>query len=338
MTAVRACCLLLAIVATAAALPNKLPDPLSDEFINLLNSKPKTWESGRNFPANTPIAHINKLMGALEDHHFDKLVSVVHDADLIASLPDNFDPRDKWPNCPTLNEIRDQGSCGSCWAFGAVEAMTDRVCTYSNGTKHFHFSAEDLLSCCPICGLGCNGGMPTLAWEYWKHFGLVSGGSYNSSQGCRPYEIPPCEHHVPGKRMPCSGDASTPKCSRTCEDGYNVPYKKDKHYGKHIFSVRGGEDHIRAEIFKNGPVEGAFTVYADLLSYKSGVYKHTDGDALGGHAIKILGWGVENGNKYWLIANSWNSDWGANGFFKILRGEDHCGIESSIVAGEPSLA
>lgn len=44
-----------------------------------------------------------------------------------------------------------------------------------------------------------------------------------------------------------------------------------------------------------------------------GVYKHTTGQALGGHAIKILGWGTENGDDYWLVANSWNPDWGDQG-------------------------
>lgn len=44
-----------------------------------------------------------------------------------SDLPDEFDARTQWPNCPTIQEIRDQGSCGSCWAFGAVEAMSDRV-------------------------------------------------------------------------------------------------------------------------------------------------------------------------------------------------------------------
>lgn len=90
---------------------------------------------------------------------------------------------------------------------------------------------------------------------------------------------------------------------------------------------------------------------------------------MGGHAVRILGWGVENGTPYWLVGNSWNTDWGDNGewqcvgaglegsrtvcpppprcrhadrparcfpgFFKILRGQDHCGIESEIVAGLP---
>jgi len=88
---------------------------------------------------------------------------------------------------------------------------------------------------------------------------------------------------------------------------------------------------------KNGPVEGAFTVYADFPSYKSGVYSHVSGGQLGGHAIRIMGWGVENGTPYWLVANSWNEDWGDKGTFKIKRGNDECGIESSVVAGLPKL-
>jgi len=58
---------------------------------------------------------------------------------------------------------------------------------------------------------------------------------------------------------------------------------------------------------------------------------------LGGHAIKIMGWGVEDGTPYWLVANSWNEDWGDKGTFKILRGQDECGIESGVVAGMPTL-
>jgi cathepsin B len=91
------------------------------------------------------------------------------------------------------------------------------------------------------------------------------------------------------------------------------------------------------ELMTNGPVEAAFTVYADFVNYKSGVYQHIEGPELGGHAIRMLGWGVENGTPYWLIANSWNYDWGMNGTFKMLRGEDHCGIESSVVAALPKL-
>jgi len=77
------------------------------------------------------------------------------------------------------------------------------------------------------------------------------------------------------------------------------------------------------------------TVYSDFEAYKTGVYQHTSGSYLGGHAIKLLGWGTENGTPYWYLANSWNESWGDKGFFKILRGSDECGIESGIVAGLP---
>jgi cathepsin B len=90
-----------------------------------------------------------------------------------------------------------------------------------------------------------------------------------------------------------------------------------------------------ADIFLNGPVTGAFTVYEDFTAYKSGVYKHVFGDELGGHAISIVGYGVDekSGLPYWKCKNSWNILWGDGGYFKILRGVDECGIESSVSAG-----
>ena len=87
----------------------------------------------------------------------------------------------------------------------------------------------------------------------------------------------------------------------------------------------------------NGPIEVAFTVYEDFLTYKSGVYHHVSGSAKGGHAVKMMGWGVENGTPYWLIANSWNEDWGDKGYFKIRRGNNECGIEGQGVAGMVSM-
>jgi len=56
---------------------------------------------------------------------------------------------------------------------------------------------------------------------------------------------------------------------------------------------------------------------------------------LGGHAVKFLGWGIEGGVKYWLVANSWNPNWGDQGYFKIIRGKNECAIESSVNAGVP---
>ena len=72
-------------------------------------------------------------------------------------------------------------------------------------------SAEDLLSCCFTCGFGCNGGFPGSAWKFWHKKGLVSGGLYGTHDGCQPYEIKPCEHHVNGTRGPCEEGGRTPR-------------------------------------------------------------------------------------------------------------------------------
>jgi cathepsin B len=73
-------------------------------------------------------------------------------------------------------------------------------------------------------------------------------------------------------------------------------------------------------------METAFTVYSDFMSYKSGVYHHVAGSSVeGGHAIKVLGWGHEEGMDYWLCANSWGTSWGIDGFFKIKFGEGDIG-------------
>ncbi|XP_030755997.1 cathepsin B [Sitophilus oryzae] len=311
--------------------------PLSDVFIESINKQGTTWKAGRNFAKDVSMKYIKGLMGVLPNHKNYMPPVLVHDVESV-QVPVNFDSRTQWPDCPTIREIRDQGSCGSCWAFGAVEVMSDRICIHSNGKVNFHVSADDLVSCCYTCGMGCDGGFPGAAFAYWVRKGLVSGGPYGSEQGCRPYEIAPCEHHVNGTRPSCNGDDhKTPKCIKQCEKSYSIPYETDKHYGQKSYSISSRVEQIQTEILTNGPVEGAFTVYEDLLQYKSGVYQHVTGQELGGHAIRILGWGVENNIPYWLIANSWNSDWGDNGTFKILRGEDHCGIEDSIVAGLPKV-
>lgn len=69
-------------------------------------------------------------------------------------------------------------------------------------------------------------------------------------------------------------------------------------------------DHIKQEIMTHGPVTGAFTVYEDFLTYEEGVYQHMSGKSLGGHAIKVIGWGVSDDVEYWLCVNSWNKTWG----------------------------
>jgi len=310
---------------------------ITQQFINEINSAQSTWKAGPSKFDSMSEHAIKRMMGVRSDY-FEQIKHVKPiEHEVPAALPDTFDAREQWPNCASLKEVRDQGSCGSCWAFGAVEAMTDRICIVSKGAQNFHISAEDLVACCSECGFGCDGGFPQAAWSYYKETGLVTGGNYNTKQGCEPYTLPSCDHHVNGSLPPCQGEQPTPQCENKCIPEYSTPFAKDKHHGSTVYSVRSDQKQIETEIFNNGPVEAAFTVYADFLTYKTGVYQHTSGSVLGGHAVKILGWGVEDSTPYWLVANSWNEDWGDKGFFKIRRGNNECGIESGIVAGAPKL-
>ena len=324
-------------IAYGAAVQNYLH---SDEFIAEINSKAKTWTAGRNFHPETSTNYIKGLLGVHPNHK--KYLPAMKQPVLleVEQLPKEFYPDLKWPQCKSISMIWDQGGCGSCWAFGATSAMSDRMCIHSPGFKNqVHVSPENLLACCSSCGDGCNGGFPGVAWDYWHKVGLVSGGLYGSNDGCQPYVIQPCEHHVNGTRGPCDDNVHTPQCHDTCQNSqYNKEYKEDLTFGQKAYSVPPTEKDIMVELMTNGPVEAAFLVYPDFVNYKFGVYIHIerlDEVALGGHAIRILGWGEENGTPYWHVANSWNYDWGDKGTFKILRGEDHCGIESSVVAGLP---
>merc|ERR1712088_1071032 len=284
--------LILAVVAITAAFGSEDNYILSDEFIAEINQKAKTWTAGRNFDVKTPRSRFMGMMGVHPENN-RSLPPVREDnytEEQLKDVPAEFDPRVEWPMCDSIGMVWDQGGCGSCWAFGAATAMSDRVCIHSPNNDQVLVSPQEILACCNYCGFGCNGGYTSTAWTYWHQSGVVSGGLYGDSETCQPYFTEPCEHHVDGDRPDC-GDESTPKCKHECQDGYPTEF-----------------------------TEVSFTVYEDFLNYKSGVYEHVSGHQLGGHAVRLLGWGEENGTPYWLVANSWNTDWGDMGTFKILRG------------------
>merc|ERR1719319_1351889 len=83
-------------------------------------------------------------------------------------------------------------------------------------------------------------------------------------------------------------------------------------------------------------------VYRSFMSYHSGIYhkKKKEKTPEGGHAVKIVGYGTVGKHQYWLVANSWNTDWGEDGFFRILRGHNECGLEKqgSAYAGLPAVS
>jgi cathepsin B len=289
-----------------------------------------TWTAGHNkYFKGTTLRYAKSLCGTLRG---GPRLPAKRYLPTVQDIPASFDSRTKWSSiCPSTAEVRDQAACGSCWAFGAVEAMTDRTCIASNGKNKPHLSAQDMLCCCNSCGMGCNGGYPSAAWDYWVNEGLVSGGNYHGGL-CYPYSLKPCDHHVNGTHGPCGPIQPTPQCTSQCENG--ADWMNDKHFGQSSYQLNSVTD-IQNDILKYGPVEAAFDVFEDFLTYKSGVYSHMQGSFLGGHAIKILGWGTLGGTDYWTVANSWNEDWGNKGYFLIKRGSDECGIEDGVVAGLP---
>ena len=87
----------------------------------------------------------------------------------------------------------------------------------------------------------------------------------------------------------------------------------------------------------NGPLQVGLTVYEDFTSYKSGVYSHVTGGIVGGHAIRMIGWGhdEEEGALYWMCQNQWGADWGEAGIINIKAGQ--IGLDSMALGCEPDL-
>ncbi|XGW24191.1 hypothetical protein V3C99_005967 [Haemonchus contortus] len=255
-----------------------------------------------------------------------------------SDIPESFDARKVWDYCPSIRYIRDQSSCGSCWAVSAAETMSDRLCIQTKGKVKVTLSDVDILSCCgEICGYGCDGGYAIEAWNYTRKYGVCSGGRYEEQGFCKQYPLHPCGRHQGQKFYgPCPDTRyNTPKCKPYCQYGYGKRYYNDKYYVNSARILENDEVAIQREIMKNGPVQAAMLVYEDFSTYINGVYMHIGGNSLGAHTVKIIGWGANKYDKYWIVANSWNTDWGEDGgYFRILRGVNHCMIEEEVIAGD----
>lgn len=340
------------IVATAAGAKILEADhhtpAINPAMVDEINNMKTTWraEISPRF-ANATVAHIKNMLGTVmpgEQGYFELPERTDYQAGL--AIPESFDVRTAWPQCSAITgRVRDQSDCGSCWAFGSTEAFNDRRCIATGDAKTI-LSPADTLACCSgaACefSMGCNGGQPAGAWKWFTKTGVSTGGDYadiNAGSTCKPYPFQSCAHHVtpPPGMVGCDtlSEFKTPKCTATCsETKYGVEYSKDKYYAKTSYSVKGVAN-MQQELMTKGTLSVAMTVYEDFEAYAGGVYKHVTGKNLGGHAIKMIGWGVdENGTPYWTCMNSWNDSWGEKGTFRILRGSNECGIEGSVVAGD----
>ena len=205
-------------------------------------------------------------------------------------------------------------------------------------------SVQDTGACCfgSACSHsnGCVGGFIGGAWDWFVQTGVVTGGDQNDVNGtdtCEPFSLPVCTHnasHVTPTHPMCpQGEYKMPQCVSSCPNTqYPVPYGKDKKFANSSFKIKPYPKTIaQEELMVHGSISTQITVFSDFIHYKSGVYKHLGGEEIGSHAIVVIGWGVEAGEKYWLCKNSWGPDWGMNGFMKIGYGE--IGIENTFTAG-----
>jgi len=195
---------------------------------------------------------------------------------------------------------------------------------------------------------GCSGGNAYFPWAMLRKGallggqGAVSGGQYNGTglfgKGlCSDFSMPHCHHHgpqgddpYPAEGAPGCPSQKSPPGPKKCDAAAVPPhsdYAADKYSYEGTTVTARGEKAMMQALYEGGPLEVSFIVFSDFENYQSGIYHWVTGKPEGGHAVKLVGWGVENDVKYWKIANSWNPNWGENGYFRIKRGSNECLIE-----------
>ncbi|MEB3335612.1 MAG: C1 family peptidase [Cyanobacteriota bacterium] len=199
-----------------------------------------------------------------------------------------------------ITPVKDQGSCGSCVAFGSVATVEG---TYrrqlNNPTFAVDLSEAHLFYCIARAqGRNCsNGWWCDKGLDAFKTDGVVD-------EACYPY---------------VAGDQN---CSNRCADWQN---RLTRISGwRTLTSVSDMKEWIATK----GPLSCAFSVYNDFYSYRSGVYRHVSGAFAGGHCVSCIGY--NDAGRYWICKNSWGSKWGEKGFFRIGYGE--CGIDAQMWA------
>jgi C1A family cysteine protease len=204
-------------------------------------------------------------------------------------LPPTFDWRNKdggnW-----VSPILDQGNCGSCVAFASIGALETQY-KIATGISAFNIklSPQHLFSC---GGGSCGWGWwPGAAAQFLKSTGVPD-------EACHPYLS-----GATGEDVACNAGCSDADRRSVRITGYSTP-------------SRGALD-IEAvkRALQNGPLVTTLTVYADFMAYASGVYRHVQGEELGGHAVSIVGY--DDVTRSFVIRNSWGESWGEGGFAHV---------------------
>ncbi|EJW79799.1 cysteine protease 6 [Wuchereria bancrofti] len=211
----------------------------------------------------------------------------------IDNLPNKFD----WNTKGVVTPVKNQGSCGSCWAF-SVTGNIESLWAIKTGNL-ISLSEQELIDC-DVIDNGCNGGLPINAFREIKRMG-----------GLEP------EDQYPYKAKNGTCHLVRAQIAVTIDDAIEIPRN---------------ETVMKAWIAQRGPL--SVGIDAELLAYyKSGILhpsKSRCPPSKINHGVLITGYGIENGLPYWTIKNSWGEEWGENGYFRLMRGKDICGVSDLV--------
>lgn len=273
-----------------------------DQTIKEWNADPSvtSW-MGHNFLSDYTFEEKAALRGLApegESHHDEEFTAIDHHVGAYAT----FDWRNQGQVVPP---VRDQGACGSCWAFSATGTVEMSV-AIANNTAAGNYSEQQLVSCSQSYGNnGCNGGWYYWAWDYMKGHAQETEADYPYTSGAR------------GVTGTCHADLSLGVVT--------VP--------SYVKIGQTNTDIVNAINIK--PVSVALdAARAVFQQYTSGVVTSGCGTMLD-HAVIAIGYGTENGQDYFLVRNSWGSSWGDQGYIKIGMSSTgsapgYCGINKAV--------
>lgn len=239
----------------------------------------------------TPFLHLSEVewRSRFNNISLDRSENVVEHVSSLRGTPSSWN----WIDQGVTTPVKDQGQCGSCWAFSSTEAVETAYAIKSG--KLLVLSPQQLVDCSKT-NSGCNGGLQNRAFKYLEKTPQCTESSY-------PY---------------------TAK-DGTCHDCTGVVPKLVSYV-----SVKADETEMASALLVTSLAVAIEADQKQFQAYTSGVLDFDCGTNLD-HAVNIEGMGTEDGKDYWLVRNSWSADWGDKGYIKMARGKNLCGIKESVV-------
>jgi len=204
-----------------------------------------------------------------------------------------------WRTKGAVGRVKDQGQCGSCWAFSSTGNMEGQW-FLSNGTMVL-LSEEELVQCSKGGNLGCRGGLMDTAFEW-----VASNGGIDS-EADYPYT---------------SGTGVTGTCKKDKEKNFVA------HFATHV-DIAKNEGQMLTWLTANGPLAVAVDAQAHWQTYHSGILKTCKGKQLD-HGVLAVGYSATGGTPYWIVKNSWGQSWGEMGYIRLQYGTNQCGINMAV--------